>query len=543
MPSEDDPAHPVAVLLSCHWEAVHDYAVICVASSGGVAPVVAAAAFHQVLERVARGESAEALRPRLLVVVRDTVRAWSAEQHITMLMPELRKPTGGRGMRTAKSITAENRKLARRSFRTLPGVAQCLLWHIEVEADPISVPAGLLGMDVHEASAALEQAREQFRAGCVRAHRELAPSKECRSYSRLLDVSIHRGDTLLPDVQQHLVECRYCRDAAEQLRYVEGAVGTLLAEAVLGWGARRYVESRPARVTRGLHAREPAGEGLWQPGTGGHRLRPRLADIRARVAPGGRQSKAFIGGVGLVAAALLAAVLTVSLVSDGDGPSGPAASTGATGSHSSTSAPPSGTPSAGPSADMSAGLPGTPIRTRLRNAAAGLCLDIRGGEAEAGADTKLAACSSGPNQQWSYEDNGLLRSLADPELCLDSRSADGLTTLSRCAGRPAARADDVRYDLTVQGELLPRWQSGLAVAPTSTHPDVDVVVKTRDGSAQQRWLLDSSTSAPVPKSIAKTPPPSGSLPPAVSLRRAVAAGAAPGRLPQLDAALAGAGSE
>lgn len=43
------------------------------------------------------------------------------------------------------------------------------------------------------------------------------------------------------------MECRYCRHAAEQLSHFEGGLEVLLAETVLGWGARRYLDSRPGR--------------------------------------------------------------------------------------------------------------------------------------------------------------------------------------------------------------------------------------------------------------------------------------------------------
>src|SRR5690606_29314068 len=213
--------------------------------------MVAAAALHRVLNRVTAGEPAAALRPELLVAVRDTVRAWAEDDRITNALPGLQKPAGGRGMRAATTMTPENRQLAQRAFRSLPGPARCLLWHVEVEAEPISVPAGLLGMDVDIASGTLEQARDRFRQACVPAHQELAPSPDCRFYNRLLDVPIRRGGALLPDVREHLAECRHCRDAADQLGHFESGLGTLIAEAVLGWGARRYLDSRPGRTSSG----------------------------------------------------------------------------------------------------------------------------------------------------------------------------------------------------------------------------------------------------------------------------------------------------
>ena len=62
-------------------------------------------------------------------------------------------------------------------------------------------------------------------------------------------------------------------------------------------------------------------------------------------------------------------------------------------------------------------------------------------------------------------------------------------------GHDSEGADDVRYDLTVQGELLPRWDQRLALAATTAGTDADIVVKVRDGSPAQRWLADPGASA------------------------------------------------
>ncbi|MDH6514624.1 hypothetical protein M2164_001106 [Streptomyces sp. SAI-208] len=474
----------VALLMARHWKPAHEYAVICLASPSETATMVAAAAFHQVLDRLALGEPALALRPRTLVAVRDTVKEWTAEDRTTGVLPDLVKPNGGRGMRAAKSMTPENRKLAERSFQSLPGLARCLLWHTEVEAESIAVPAALLGMDTETASATLEQAREKFREGCVHAHRELAPTKDCRFYNRLLDVPIRRGGALLPDVQQHLAECRYCRSAAEQLSHFEGGLGILIAESVLGWGARRYLELRAGR-TPPTAAR---GRGSGRHGAARRRILARIpAPGRRAPGEGGglRSSRTLLTGVGLTSAGLLAAMLAAGLWSH-DGGADPAASTSATGGDPT---PDTATPTPG-----TAQLPTAPAVTRLRNAAADLCLDIRG-TVRAGAATELAACSTDLTQRWSYGIDGLLRSEANPGLCLDSHKDAGVVVLGTCADEKAQRADDVRYDLTVQGELLPRWDERLALAPTAEDPGADVVVKVRDGSDQQRWLADAATGA------------------------------------------------
>nr|WP_051828387.1 ricin-type beta-trefoil lectin domain protein [Streptomyces bicolor] len=453
-----------------HWRAAYDYAAICLVSTESSASMVAAAAFHRVLGHPADG----ALRPQLLAAVRDLVKEWAADGAISALLPELGKPTGGRGLRAARSVTPERRHIAEHAFRALPGASQCLLWHTEVEAEPITIPAGLLGVDAGTASAAMEEVREQFRQGCVRAHRELAPTRECRYYNRLLDVPIRRGGALLPDVQQHLMECRYCRHAAEQLSHFEGGLEVLLAETVLGWGARRYLDSRPGRGGIGSAS-------TGRPRRGGRHRPAQLAVPRGR-------TRALAVGVGLTSLVLLVTLLTAKGWSEENGvpaaqatwgaPSGQSVNPGAN-SRPSTG----GSPSAASAED-----PVEIAQGRLRNVDRGLCLDLHEGEIRTGARAELAECSSAASQQWSYQDSGLLRSAADPTLCLDSDADNGRVVLANCL----AHAGEVRYDLTVHGELLPRRSGGLAVA---SGEDESVVLVERDGSEAQRWVLDGGPAA------------------------------------------------
>ncbi|MGX9888344.1 RICIN domain-containing protein [Streptomyces sp. NPDC002276] len=466
----------VALLLARHWQATSEYAAICLATAESSASMVASAAFHQVLaSRVTGG----ALRPQLLVTVREMVKKWAADERIPALLPELRKPTGARGLRAARPGTSERRKLAERAFGKLAGASQCLLWHTEVEAEPITVPAGLLGVDEATATAALDQAREQFRAGCVRAHHELAPTPECRYYNRLLDVPIRRGGSLLPDVQRHLMTCRYCRFAAEQLSHFDGGLEVLLAETVLGWGARRYLDSRPGRATPGSAARAARRPmGRHRPTPDGVLAFPR------------RHPKAAVVGVGLTSLALLATVLVSKGWSQGDTPD-PQVTWGAPSGSSSHQSPVAVPSSAG--AESAAGAVGAGVVQQgvLRALASGLCLDVAGGRVRDGAAVTLAGCSDAGSQQWSYDQDGLLRSLDDPGLCLAADTDRGTVTLAGCL----VHAGEVHYDLTVRGELLLRWSQGLAVAPENGKKGARIVLAGRDGSAGQRWALGSAADA------------------------------------------------
>ncbi|ODA70333.1 MULTISPECIES: RICIN domain-containing protein [unclassified Streptomyces] len=510
---EGEAAHSVAMLTTRHWPAMHDYATVCLASSGPAAAMVTAAAQHRVLNRVALGEPAVALRPVLLVAVRDTVREWASDDRSAGALPELLKPAGGRGMRAARTMTPENRTLAHRSFRSLPGLARCVLWHVEVEAEPVSVPAGLLGIDADIASGTLRQARETFRQGCLQAHQELAPTKDCRFYNRLLDVPIRRGGTLLPDVQQHLAECRYCRNAAEQLSHFEGDLGTLIAEAVLGWGARRYLDSRPGRATPGPRGGRAARRGHRSGGgrSGGSRHRllsripapPRLTGLGRPDAV--RSTRTLLTGLGAVSAGVLVSVLIAGgSPSDGSGTDPTGATSAADGRGVVPTESPPGV----------AGLPTGPEPALLRNIASGLCLDTRG-EPQDGTGTRLAGCSSRLSQQWTYEEDGLLRSVADPGLCLDAHKDAGVVVLATCADAGESRADDVRYDLTEQGELLPRWDEQLALVPAAPDANADIVIRVRDRSENQRWLTEPVSSAQDVLSIGRPrTPAAGSVEPA-----------------------------
>ncbi|MER6534948.1 RICIN domain-containing protein [Streptomyces sp900105755] len=484
--------HAVALLLARHWRATCDYAVVCLAAATPTAQLVASAAFERVLGRPAGG----ALRPQLLVAVRETVRAWAADEAVSVVAPELRKTTGGRGLSAARPGTPERRQLAERAFQALSGASQCLLWHTEVEAEPINIPAGLLGVDTATATAALGQAREQFRTGLVRAHRELAPSKECRFYNRLLDVPIRRGGALLPDVQRHLTECRYCRHAAEQLSHFDGGLEVLLAETVLGWGARRYLDSRPG----------PGGVAeAWSAGgeDAAEASPPATAPGgRHRTAAGSGRRTVLLAGAGLVSLALLATVLVAKGWSDDNGfPRSGTATWGAPSAGTTGSGPAVNPPSTGSASPASVGEPVEIAHGRLRSLDAGRCVDVRGGQVRTGAELLLGLCSDAGSQQWSYQDDGMLRSALDPTLCLAADPGARGVVVSYCL----VHAGEVSYDLTVRGELLLRWDKDLALAADGTR----VVVAGRNGSVRQRWELEAGSGGP-----AQTPDSPGATHPA-----------------------------
>ncbi|MEU6011921.1 RICIN domain-containing protein [Streptomyces sp. NPDC047453] len=159
---------------------------------------------------------------------------------------------------------------------------------------------------------------------------------------------------------------------------------------------------------------------------------------------------------------------------------------------------PSGPPGTGASASSGPSWTGAgtaargTLRGRLHNAASGLCVDVVGKKAVEGAETELKACSSAPGQQWVYETDGLLRSGAAPGLCLDSRLGYSVR-LAPCVDGSGPGARNIRYDFTLQGTLVPRFDQDLALTPAATDGGGALVLKTRAKSDTQRWAMDSST--------------------------------------------------
>ncbi|WP_393101461.1 RNA polymerase sigma factor [Streptomyces sp. LN325] len=264
--SGNTPAHhPVGELLDRHWEAVFGYARLC---TNGVRPagMLTTAAFTRLFgESLRQTGPTAAWRPQLLVTVRRMTAEWLADQRRGSLHPELLAGPDGEAGVVARLLPPEGRRLLSRAFQRLPEPARCLLWHAEVEAEQLALPAALLGIREDAALVELRQARERLREGCLEIHRELAPEEECRQYHRMLDVSLRRGgDDLDPDLRRHMGRCRHCRNTAEQLNHFNGELALPLAESVLGWGAEAYLASRPGRAVAIVEVTDdaPGGPGI-----------------------------------------------------------------------------------------------------------------------------------------------------------------------------------------------------------------------------------------------------------------------------------------
>ncbi|MEU6371049.1 ricin-type beta-trefoil lectin domain protein [Streptomyces sp. NPDC046931] len=519
--------HPVGELLGRHWEAAYSYARLC-ADGAHPAGMLTTAAFTRLFEDSARqGGPTAAWRPQLLVAVRRLAAEWDTDHRRALLNPALRSDAAGERA-AARLSPPETRRLVSRAFQRLSEPARCLLWHAEVEREELAVPAALLGIDPADAVVRLDRAREQIREACLDVHRESAPDQECRRYARLLDVFLRRSDDLLdPDLRRHMDGCMHCHHAAEQLEGFHRRLPLLLAEGVLGWGAQAYLETKPmpgeateapvapakplvggeplidpvderpwttplestAPITpadsgdRGTTARDPRGgrfpsavpTAAGPRSTAGHKA-PRRSSPRRQLA--------------LAVAAVSALVLVPLAVWSGTRSAGGAAT--GTGTPSDGPSPAgtnrSGSPSlVGAAADVPTGA----FEGRLRNEDGGLCVGLDQDKAVAGAEAVLVSCASTATQQWAYGTDGLLRSAAAPDLCLDSHLGYSVQ-LASCAGGLEPEAKNVRYDFTRQGVFVPRGGQDLALTPASSDRDAGLVLKPRTGGDTQRWHVDTS---------------------------------------------------
>ncbi|MFJ9097022.1 RICIN domain-containing protein [Streptomyces sp. NPDC102405] len=504
---------PVGELLDRHWEAAFAYARLC---TDGPRPagMLTTAAFTRLFgESLRHTGPTAAWRPHLLVTVRRIAAEWDTDGRREMLHPALRTEAGG-DRAAARLLPPAERRLLSGAFQRLQQSARCLLWHTEVEAEPLGVPAALLGLDEEDAGVELRRARERLREECLQVHRELAPEQECRHYLRLLDVTYRRGDAELdPDLHEHLQRCRHCMHTADQLYQFNGQLGLALAEAVLGWGAAAYVESRMSvddagaaeeaqrHAPRGPFAGEAFGVPMPPapahdpaptgpaPAAPGPRSRARSASRRSAHKAARRTSRRNLTAAVLTVSGLvvLPLVMWSSFHSDGSGPAdaAPSEAPGADTASSTTD------PSRAGASEARQG----DLRGRLHNVQSGLCVGVVGKKIAQGVETGLAECSAAEGQQWTYETDGLLRSAADPDLCLDSHLGFSVR-LAPCTSATAPDARNVRYDFTLQGTLVPRWDQDLALTPAATDGSGALVLKNRDDGPAQRWVFDTSKPDP-----------------------------------------------
>ncbi|MFI5830006.1 RNA polymerase sigma factor [Streptomyces sp. NPDC051578] len=188
-------------------------------------------AFVRTLQAVRSGAGPrEHWRPYLLAVVRHTAIEWRAGDGRTVLTPDVEswcRPGLSGEDPQQRLLHEEDRRLAARSFHSLPGRWKAVLWHTLVEDDcPHHVPA-LFGITPSAVTSLAFRAREGLREAYLCAH--LGPAaagdERCRPYAGLLGPAVRRRAAPRgAGLRRHLAGCRSCSRAYAELRALNAAL-------------------------------------------------------------------------------------------------------------------------------------------------------------------------------------------------------------------------------------------------------------------------------------------------------------------------------
>ncbi|WP_405772325.1 ricin-type beta-trefoil lectin domain protein [Streptomyces sp. NBC_01538] len=492
-----------------HQASVLAYARLC-ATSDATAEQLAAEVFTAAARDAAHGaEPSVPWRHQLLLLTADLAAGWATDERAAGLDPSLllvlNTLTAGSGVGPMPPPPMLG------PFQSLPSRAQGLIWYGIVERESEDRTATLLGLTREDVAHELDSALQALAQACLWSRLVASDDPRCQDFRRLIEQSVRpvnpRHST---DLNSHMVICPHCSVAYQELSALRDGPRTALGDGLLPWSGPAYVRDAPTIARANAHTLEAS----WPeapPGTP-----PRASRRRFVLA------SAVLG--------LTLVPLLIVLLSPGDGSPGqrsPAGSRPATSapSRSEGTAPSSPTPAESPSPSPSpfpspspTSRPPTtrppapkPTRTakpqpkptpppppvfrapgasaaQVVNVASGRCLDIRGGVLERGTDVVTAPCSaSSATQRWRVDaDLALLRSVADSDLCLDSRGdVDRGVGIWECASvNDDDNGDNLRFTVDSDGVIRP----AIAIA-TGLTPDVDggLSLEPLTGGSGQRW--------------------------------------------------------
>ncbi|WP_093617316.1 sigma-70 family RNA polymerase sigma factor [Streptomyces indicus] len=311
-----------------HAEAVRRYARTC-CRDAHTADDLTSEVFARMLQAVRGGSGPEhAVRAYLLTTVRRVAAAWIKSAKREQLVEDFAvfATQAARSSEVSDDDTLDlgadvlamheaERSMVMQAFRSLSEEWQAVLWHTEVEDDPLSAVAPLFGHTSTNTTAQLaSRAREGLKQAYLQAHvsGSLAEDDECARYAdRLgayargrLRTRAERG------LRKHMEECAKCRLAASQIKELAGGIPALVPVAVIGWfGAAGYTAKVAGLIGGG--AAGAAGAGAAAAASGGS----------GGAAAGGAAAGEGLGApakAGIAAAVVVAAGVAVALALAGD---------------------------------------------------------------------------------------------------------------------------------------------------------------------------------------------------------------------------------
>ncbi|WP_374194418.1 sigma-70 family RNA polymerase sigma factor [Streptomyces sp. N35] len=328
MRTGDDSAYEE--LYRRHADAVRRYSRTC-CRDAHTADDLTSEVFARMLQAVRGGSGPEhAVRAYLLTTVRRVAAAWTKSAKREQLVEDF-AVFATQASRTSEvsdddtldlgadvlAMHEAERSMVMQAFRSLSEEWQAVLWHTEVEDDPLSAVAPLFGHTSTNTTAQLaSRAREGLKQAYLQAHVSvtLADDDECARYAdRLgayargrLRTRAERG------LRKHMEDCAKCRLAAGQIKELASGIPGVVPVAVIGWfGAAGYTAKVAGLIGGG--AAGAAGAGAAAPASGS----------RGGAAAGGAAAGEGLGApakAGIAAAVVVAAGVAVALALAGDEP-------------------------------------------------------------------------------------------------------------------------------------------------------------------------------------------------------------------------------
>ncbi|MET7681964.1 RICIN domain-containing protein [Streptomyces sp. NPDC005423] len=468
-----------------HQPSVLAYARLCT-TNDSTAGQLAAQTFALAARETARGvDPGTPWRHRLLLLTVRVAAAWSRDDRAAGLDPALllvlnsAAPDGP----APPMLTA---------FQSLSSRAQGLVWYDTVEREPREVTTTLLGLTPEDIAYGTEQALQAMTRACLRFRLAASDDPRCAGFRRLIEESVRpdRPPRAGTGLDVHMARCAHCTGAHEELTALRDAPRTTLAEGLLPWAGTAYA-AHPPRAEPIANTRRR--QGTWPPA----RRRVVLASAVFGVAllpllfllrPSGGPSSPAAGP------SVPARVTVTATVPTRPSPS-PSQSHSAAPSRSPS---PSPSPSVkSPSPSRSSAAPGKASHApngayaQVVNLGSGRCLDIRDGDLSEGTDVVTAACGSSRTQRWRVDSGrGVVRSAADPDLCLDSRgSVDKGVGIWECASVDGDHGQNLTFTVDSDGVIRP----AIAIETAVTPADGDgVALRPLNGGTAQRWAAGAS---------------------------------------------------
>lgn len=312
-----------------HAEAVRRYARTC-CRDAHTADDLASEVFARMLQAVRGGSGPEhAVRAYLLTTVRRVAAGWTKSAKREQLVEDFAvfAAQAQRSSEVSDDDTLDlgadvlamheaERSMVMQAFRSLSEEWQAVLWHTEVEDDPLSEVAPLFGHASPNATAQLaSRAREGLKQAYLQAHVSvsLAADDECAIYAdRLgayargrLRTRAERG------LRKHLEDCAKCRLAAGQIKELASGIPGLVPVAVIGWfGAAGYTVKAGLIIGGGAAGAAGAGAAAAAGGASG-----------GAGAAGGAAASEGLGApakAGIAAGLVVAAGVAVAMALAGD---------------------------------------------------------------------------------------------------------------------------------------------------------------------------------------------------------------------------------